>query len=129
MSKLACVCGHIIVDQTDNLIYKAHFVREQDVDSINGYLTDIAAFILAIRTGERDKWLVEYFGTDIYKTLSDGDVVHDIILRYSVQFESMMYICEKCGRIQLQKGKENTFISFVPEESNWQSIFNGLSRR
>jgi hypothetical protein len=129
MSKLACVCGHIIVDQTNDLIYKAYFVRDQDVEPINGYLTEIADFILAIRTGERDKWLVDYFGTDGYKTLSDADVIHDIILRYQVQFESMIYICEKCGRLQLQKGKENTFISFVPEESNWQSIFNGLSRR
>ncbi len=30
MSKLRCLCGHVIVDQTDYLPYKAYFIADED---------------------------------------------------------------------------------------------------
>jgi len=128
MSKLGCVCGHVIVDQTDNIIYKAHFVRDQDKEAIDNQTEDIEAFIEAVRKGEREKWLSNYFGTDIYKTLPNASVVNDIICRYSAKFESEMFVCEKCGRIKIQKGNENKFVSFLPEDNQWSDIFKGLTK-
>ncbi|MBI3133816.1 MAG: hypothetical protein HYZ14_03990 [Bacteroidetes bacterium] len=128
MSKLGCICGHTIVDQTDNIIYKAHFVRDQDKEAIGEQTTDIEAFIEAVRKGQRDKWLNNYFGSDIYKTLTDATVVNDIISRYNVKFESEMFVCQNCGRIKIQKGNENKFVSFLPEDNQWLGIFKGLSR-
>lgn len=31
MSKLGCVCGHVIVDQTDQIPYKASFITDVDL--------------------------------------------------------------------------------------------------
>ena len=47
MSKLGCVCGHVIRDQTDDIAYKARFVRDQDYEGFYAYAGDIAAFIAA----------------------------------------------------------------------------------
>ena len=128
MSKLSCICGHTIVDQTDNLAYKADFIRNQDLDKIDKRTDDIASFIDAVKNGNRDQWLNSYFGSDTYKTISDSSVVFDIISRHTLNYESTIYLCEKCGRIKVQVGNTNNFISFTPDDNNWADIFKGLSQ-
>lgn len=128
MSKLGCICGHTIVDQTDCLAYKADFIRNQDLDAIDKRTDDIASFIDVIKNNKRDEWLKNYFGADTYKTVSDNSVVFDIISRHTINYESIIYQCEKCGRIKVQVGNSNQFISFTPDDNNWTDLFKGLSR-
>ena len=79
MSKLGCICGHTIVDQTDNIPYKAYFIRDQDQESVSGYADAVAAFIDAIGKGKRDQWIKEYF-TEIYPIdIPNSSVVFDIV--------------------------------------------------
>lgn len=127
MSKLGCICGHTIVDQTDNLAYKADFIRNQDLDKIDKRTDDIASFIDAVKNGKRDEWLATYFGSDTYKTISDSSIVFDILSRHTLNYESTIYQCEKCGRVKIQLGDTNNFLSFSPDEKNWQDLFKGLS--
>ena len=49
MGKISCKCGNIIVDQTDDLIYKATFIRDQNVGEIFNRVSDIAEFINSIK--------------------------------------------------------------------------------
>ncbi|WP_395059468.1 hypothetical protein [Flavobacterium sp.] len=128
MSKLSCICGHIIVDQTDNISYKAHFIRNQDIDAIDNQVEDINNFVNAIKNGERNKWLKKYFESEIYQNLPDSTVISDIISKYNLEYQNDMFLCEKCGRIKIQKGDENKFISFLPEDNHWIDIFKGLSK-
>lgn len=127
MSKLPCICGHIIVDQTDSLAYKASFVRDQDWEARNKSSEDIAAFVGAVKNGSRNLWLNSYFGSDAYSALSDSGIVNDIILRHTVGYESTMYQCEKCGRLHVQAGNTNRFAVFAPEDKNFSGLFKGLS--
>ncbi|WP_157505890.1 hypothetical protein [Flavobacterium chungangense] len=127
MGKLGCICGHIIVDQTNNISYKAHFIRDQDLEAIDNQVEDINNFINAIKNNERDKWLKKYFDSELYQNLPDSDVINDIILKYKLKYENEMFLCEKCGRIKIHKGTENKFISFLPEDNQWIDIFKGLS--
>lgn len=127
MSKLGCICGHTIVNQTDNLAYKAEFIRNQDLDAIDNRTDEIAKFIEAIKNDTRDKWLDDFYGLDIDKSIANSSVVFDIIGRYTMNYESTIYQCEKCGRIKIQKGTSNKYLSFLPEDEEWRDIFKGLS--
>ena len=40
-----------------------------------------------------------------------------------------MFVCEKCGRVKIQKGNENKFVSFLPEDNQWSDIFKGLTKQ
>jgi hypothetical protein len=129
MAKLGCICGHTIVDQTDNISYKASFIRDQDIDTIdNLQADDINDFINAIINNERDKWLKNYFCTDAYKNLKNSVIIQDIMSRHSLKYESEIFLCEECGRIKIQKGTENKFISFSAEDNQWIDIFKGLPK-
>lgn len=129
MAKLGCICGHTIVDQTNNISYKASFIRDQDFDTIdNLQADDINDFINAIINNGRDKWLKDYFRTDAYKNFPNSVVIQDIMCRHSIEYESEMFLCENCGRIKIQKGSENRFISFTPENSEWKDILKGISK-
>jgi hypothetical protein len=128
MSKLGCICGHVIADITDRISYKAHFIRDQDLDIMGNQDEDINGFLNAIKNDKRDKWLEKYFDSEMYQNLSDSAVISNIILKYNLKYESEMFLCEKCGRILIQKRNENKFISFLPEDNQWVDIFKGLSK-
>ena len=126
MSKIVCQCNNIIIDQTDDLAYKAFFVRDQNFEKIQQRNSIIAQFIEAHKSGNKDKWLEKYFESDTYNNLEIESVINDILLRFDLEYQSTMYQCEKCGRLFVQKGNENNFLRFIPEEKDWKNIFKGL---
>ena len=126
MSKIICNCGNIIVDQTDDLIYKASFIRDQNIENISKRNLDLAEFIKAIKSNDRSKWLEKYFGSSINNKLNDEEIINDILLKCEAQYQSIIYNCAKCGRIMVEKDNNN-FVSFLPEKDNWKDIFKGLS--
>lgn len=127
MAKLACICDNIIRDQTDSIPYKAHFYRDQDYEHTKHYLDDIADFVEAIKEGQRNKWIREYFKSEFHVQLTDRDIINDI--GANPDWESIMYQCESCGRIWIQRGRQNRYLSFLPEEEDGFRIFDGLSNR
>lgn len=122
MAKLGCVCGHVIRDQTDNIPYKARFLRDQDYEAFYTYADDIAAFIEAIKANQRALWIKRYFSASYPTDIPDAHVVNDIITNYEIKFEGDLYQCENCGRVKIQQDK-NLFASFVPEDGNSHNIF------
>lgn len=128
MSKIHCNCGYVIVDQTNTISNKAYFIRDQDLDAVDNYLEDISNFIQAIQKGKRMEWLTNYFDSNVYAELPDSAVIADIISKYTLTYQSEMYLCQQCGRVYIQKNVTNQFISFLPEENRWGDIFKGLSQ-
>jgi hypothetical protein len=122
MSKLRCTCGHIIVDQTDNIPYKPTFIRDQDLDQYANYTDEIASFIDAIKKGQRSDWIKSKFSDKYPTDLPDSSVIFDVIISYNLDFESTIYQCEACGRIKLQVKDQNFFASFKPEDENYKDI-------
>ncbi len=62
MAKLKCKCGHIIVDQTDNLKYKGYILPDTHVDDVSLNLTsNIDSLLDAIKNGKRLEWIKKYF--------------------------------------------------------------------
>ena len=119
MSKIACKCGHIIVDQTDNLPYKANYTRDQDVEDYYKRFDKVESFLEALKNGDRVAWIKGHFGDNFPTNLSDSSIVHDIIYRY----ECTIYQCDNCGRLLIQKWDVNSYFSFFPEDENYKSLF------
>jgi hypothetical protein len=124
MSKLICNCGHIIVDQTDNLPYKAYCFRDEDMDKYYERFDLVEEFINAIKKGEREAYIHKIFGEEYPTNLKDSSIIHDILWR----LESIMYQCDNCGRVLIQKGDLNAYFSFLPEDEDAKDIFKGISK-
>ena len=127
MSKLGCICGHTIVDQTDNIPYKAKFIRDEDAESSWTYSGDIAAFIKAIQQGERERWLAAYFSPAYPASISDDEIIFDIVSMHQRNLAGDIYQCTNCGRIKIQMGTSDVYASFKPEDGNYEDIFKGIS--
>ena len=127
MSKLGCICGNTIVDQSDNLDNKAYFIRDQDYEKSENYTEDIESFINAVKNDNREKWTEKYFGSEVYKNLSSSIVIQDIISRYKLKYESTIYQCKKCGSIKVEIGTTNIFASFKIEDDQNIDILKGLT--
>jgi hypothetical protein len=127
MSKLKCMCGNTIVDQSDNLEYKAYFIRDQDYEKFENYNDDIESFINAVKNESRDKWTEKYFGSELFKNLSNSIVIQNIISRYKLKYESTIYQCKNCGSMKVEKGTTNIFASFKIEDDQNKDILKGMT--
>jgi hypothetical protein len=129
MSKLGCVCGHTIVDQTNDIPYKAKFIRDQDFESLIEYAGVVASFADAVKDGKRDEWILNYFKVAYSASISNADVIFDITSGYTRDFESEIFQCENCGRIKIQVRDTNSFASFMPEDDLHRNIFKKFERK
>lgn len=125
MSKILCECSHVIIDQTDFLPYKAVFTADQNSEANETEIDAICSYINAVKSNKREEWLVNYFGSTFYNNKPDDTIICDIKLRISINYERVIYQCEACGRLKVQKGNENVFITFYPEDEEWKDIFKG----
>ena len=117
MSKLLCLCGHIIVDQTDFLPFKATFLADQDqgdffrasarktVQDIQQKMKSLAGY-----NGE----LETFWESSSQKELEE--VIRDTFAAHYFTLARDMYECEVCGRIWLQsKEQPQIFLPYQPE--------------
>src|SRR5262249_14043493 len=118
MSKLACECGATISDTTNSLPYKGSIIHDQDQEALFDQMaTDLHAFINAVLTGKRKKWIRHYFlpGYPV-ENIGNEEVFADLF-RYIVSPSLDVYQCLECGSIKIQTEPEsNTFTSFSSRE-------------
>lgn len=119
MSKISCNCGHTIIDQTDNLSYKANYIRNQDAKDEYKRFDEVKSFLDALKKGERVLWIQNYFGQEYPINIDDASIIHDILLRD----EHNIYQCENCGRLLVQNWGGNFYSSFYPEDENSRGLF------
>jgi hypothetical protein len=125
MGKLECKCGHIIVDQTDNLEYKGYILPDVFVDDVSLNLTNnIDSLLDAINDGKRIEWIKKHFKVPPYPTdLKESSMIHDLM---NITDKTQdIFECENCGRIAIEIGKTNKFKFFRPESDDNKGILNG----
>lgn len=134
MSKMDCVCGHVIRDQTDDLPYKAWILVDEDTQRPIALLaTAIVGLLEARRQGpdaERD-YLIRFHVTygndeeegaarwvDRYTDRSDlVPVLYEVIFAFWKRYDRKIYECEHCGRIYLpDPTRRNHYLPYLPEE-------------
>jgi hypothetical protein len=81
-----------------------------------------------VKNDSSDKWTEKYFGSEVYKNLSNSIVIQDIISQYKLKHESTIYQCKKCGSIKVEKGTTNMFASFKIEDDQNMDILIGMTK-
>src|SRR5438045_1650526 len=98
MSKLGCVCGHIVVDQTDDLPYKGQILRDQHQNVLwDQVLEGLDALVTAIIADRRDEWISRHFTEAYPHDLDNKSLMSDFIHGLLVAHTLSIYQCEHCG--------------------------------
>lgn len=119
MSKLGCVCGHTIRDQSNALPYKASLLRDIDQDRFFDWLIEeTQSFVEAAQRGAVDAWLLEkgYGQEYVLLKLPHGHILHDHIHSQYVEYKRDLYECTNCGRVLIETAQSNAFASFSPDK-------------
>jgi hypothetical protein len=126
MSKLKCNCGHVIADQANNLSFRADYLPDRSSEDFSHDIIEIIkSFNQAKDSGQKENWINENFTVPPYPTdLPDHEMVWDLIHNSFIEKTRTIYQCESCGRIWIQRGLTDNFISFKPETKDWQGILN-----
>jgi hypothetical protein len=126
MSKLGCVCGHIIRDQADNLPYKGTLIPDQNFNVYyDEILETVGAFVKAVRNDTDKEWITQHFGTEYAAlTLDDTSIISDLLAKFFVDFSLTIFQCENCGRIHIE-GENHFFHSFAPDDTESRDVLEG----
>lgn len=117
MSKLGCPCGHVIVDQTDALPFKAAFLADRRNHPFWDWAGEVLqSYIDAAAQGQVRDWIKSRFDEDYAKLdLSPAEVLHDLIAGQFSELNRDAYECSACGRVLIETGN-NVFVAYSPDD-------------
>lgn len=119
--KLQCDCGHLIVDQTDYLPYKARLAKDEDYDRTWAAARDDLAELLTADESKREAWVAERFPG--LSTASGTAVLGAYFTRMQLAYMPLIYECQQCGRLMIERGPAtNTYVSFAPSSGRLEHI-------
>lgn len=107
MSKFLCTCGHVIIDQTDFLPYKGDFIKDKD------FFAMLDSFDNAIKRAFNDK-----------ANWTNWELLTNEITSTYIQNRQEILECQSCGRLWLQRNKDNNYVSFLPESGHYEAILD-----
>ncbi|ABA74030.1 hypothetical protein JKA62_26195 [Pseudomonas sp. B7] len=126
MSKLGCRCGHVIVDQTDSLPYKASLLRDEVEDAFWEEVNqELKPLMTAAESG--DKAVIDGAFGEFAPWVNATDELISRLSSLHIHRTLDVYECTNCGRLWVQKGAGNQFVSYVPEEGGYQAILSATS--
>ena len=120
MSSIRCRCGARIADNEDSLPYKGHVMRDRDWDDFLNWEFEAADYLKAVSAGKRSEWITERFGSQYPQEMDDREVINDIITSSTYMKYLNIFQCTACGRLWLQRPGLQKFLSFRPEDEDWQ---------
>jgi hypothetical protein len=117
VSKFGCTCGHVIVDQTDNLPYKGQVLKDQDHEVFFASTADaLVAYLAGVRSGDPTEWHRKW---PFLRGKTDEHVAWSLMGWFWRKFVVDVYECEQCGRLWVQEGTEShRFLPFTREEGS-----------
>jgi hypothetical protein len=119
--KLTCDCGHVIVDQTDYLPYKALLARDEDFDRIWTTASEDLVKSLVADPAKRKEELGDRFQG--ISSSSDEWVITTYLGRLRREHMLRVYECERCGRLLVQRGpRAQMYVSFIPSSGQPEHI-------
>lgn len=127
MSKLGCICGHTIHDQTTDLPYKASLLRDPAQSSFFDWLIEeTESYVSAVQNGEVEAWLLEKgYGPDyVSLKLSHGNILHDHIHAQYDLNKRDLYQCINCGRVLIETSEPDKFASYSPDDRSKKDLLN-----
>lgn len=131
MSKLFCLCGHTIRDQTDCLPYMARILPDEDTEkpidlfaqAVTGLLDahaqgpeQVRAFLIRfhVEHGDSPNAAAHWVDAFIPSNSSLESLVSTLLFPYWTRYQRILYECENCGRVWIQV-EGNHFVPYAPE--------------
>jgi hypothetical protein len=131
MSKIGCVCGYVIRDQTDSLPYKAGLTLDVDLIEINQFIdSEVRDYVEAVKAGTVDEWLSVRGVSQAYLDLGfrHEQVLYDCVFSLSRRRQKTVYECESCGRL-LVEGVDNQFLSYLPDSGRKNGVLSMTKKK
>lgn len=124
MSRMKCSCGYIISDSADDLPYKADLLPDQSFyNFMENVEEDLSGLFEAKNDIEKKEWIRKTLTDPSYPTdVKNSELISDVLTKHYRNSFRSIYQCEDCGRILIQKGNTNRFISFRPDNDDWKGI-------
>lgn len=124
MSHLTCKCGHVIQDNTDDIPYKGHVIRDQERSKLQeGIVAVVTAFVEAASQGRRREWMDGFLRPGYDPNDWDNEAVVWAILTSQFLNRGLdVYQCEACGRLHVQAPGTDRFLSFSPDEGTGKDV-------
>ena len=127
MAKLACTCGHVIVDQAGSLPWKAHLYADQDADTLFDDTAGLIAECAAMAPDERREWLAAHFGPGYPAGQPLDAVVTDLMASTILPLTRHAYECERCGTVWIQRARDGErFQPYTPAPGGERGIFRSV---
>ena len=110
------MCGHIILDQRNDLSYKGRILSDRLLDNVSDFLTNtIDELEEANQSNKRLDWINRKFLPPYPTDLKNSTVIHDLMVRRLMEATQEIFECENCGRIAIEVGQTNRFRFFSPD--------------
>ncbi len=125
MSKLGCICGGTIFDQSDNLPNKGRVLRDQNCEEgLEKIARDIASFLSAKLAHNQRNWLRDHFIDEEFSlNMTDTEIIHTLLSGLLFIKGLDIFQCQDCHRLQIEdRYKRNTFFSFRPESEAARNV-------
>lgn len=127
MSKLACTCGHVIVDQAGLLPFKAHRFADQDSDALFDETAGLIAGVAALPPRQRQEWLEARLASQCPPTQPFEEVVADVMVSAVFPLTRHLYECERCGTVWIQCAPDDPrFQPYTPAPGNQRGILRSV---
>ena len=120
MSKFICLCGHEIVDQTDDLLYKAYYFPDEDYGVWFDKMVEALEAFVRKRESGKEVTLLDRPLSVIYPPAREvWGFINDAIWSSLMAAKRRIYECGVCGRIWLQINRDRQeYVSYWPETEN-----------
>jgi hypothetical protein len=132
MSRLPCHCGHAISDSHYPSRTEGTLLRQVESERLSSAFPSVVnEYLTACREGRRDSWLAARFD-DRYPaaSLSDGEVIDDLLSAVKVELGLSVTECDRCGRLWIQWAPgANRYTSFVSEDGPAAGILDPDRKR
>ena len=117
MSKLGCICGYTIPDNTGGLPYKAALLKDARNEAFFDWVvSETQSYVVAAQLGQVRQWLLDKGYPEDYANLEldHGNVLHDHIHSHYLVNKRDVYECLGCGRIHIET-TDNCFVAYAPD--------------
>lgn len=116
MANLACRCGAVISDGSDNLPYKANFFPDRAFGELYDWLNDeLTSYAAAVEAGRREDWVrARSSDPKFHLGLPETDLLNDLIVAQLMIRSRTSYECERCGRLWVES-QGDKFDCYLPE--------------
>lgn len=121
MSKIGCVCGHTIRDQTDQIPYKASLLQDiHESDYWEWVEVEVQSYLEAAEKNDVGAWMKSRGWPPTY-AVGNGRVLRKILYARYVDLMKSVFECESCGRL-LVEGQANEFQHYSPDTQKFNAV-------